>query len=179
MNIGNELKSIINMVVPGRPFPEVILTAQSFMVVFNVVPKYLYTEQGLYTTGVWYLPGLVYAHFGYFFALPAGMALGFGWTRIYRISCFLQWKYREFLKILLLKMTLIMGMAMGSLRCWSKPNHEDECDFRGPWRLGDAIKEYLKSRGVVIEHSPDETVDDLIAMLDAFAKEWSDDTVDR
>jgi hypothetical protein len=83
----NDLKSFINVVMPGTPFPQAYEPSKTFLVVYRNYPmEYL---SAFYATTMWTLWGYVYAEFGWWPGLEAVFAIGLLLAVVYGL--FLRW----------------------------------------------------------------------------------------
>jgi hypothetical protein len=74
VNPANDVKSFVNVIVPGTPFPEAVEPSKTFLVVYRGYPReYL---NYYYVTTMWTLWGYTYADFGWWGGMAALFLIG-------------------------------------------------------------------------------------------------------
>ncbi|KJR99401.1 MAG: hypothetical protein VR68_09175 [Peptococcaceae bacterium BRH_c4a] len=99
INLTNEIKSFMNLVLPGKPF-RVPLTSQSYVIVYGSMDESLYLDYGVYTTYIFTMWGLYYALFGAFGGLLGMFFFMLTVTAMYNVFANWNSKYRIFLMFL-------------------------------------------------------------------------------
>ncbi len=96
-NLGNVTKSIVNLTVPGTPFPDAMLTSQAFSIIyFGLSENYIREHEAL--TSLWTLYGTCYAHFGWYGGLFSMFVLSFALAAVYQKICRLKTPYNMLLR---------------------------------------------------------------------------------
>ena len=112
INLVNEFKSFLNIIIPGNLFPAIKETSRMFLFVYQGVP--ITFLDFYYVTSMYTLWGICYANFGYFFGLLAIAAFMFLVAGVYQRATRLKTRFNTYWQVwcLLFAFNLIQSFGL-------------------------------------------------------------------